>query len=98
MPISGTFSVISLMTSGIVQSVGTEIYVRQNASAYYSGNRTDTVMDLKDIPLDIRIQVTVAVTLAVGIWQVIFQRSFSERVRISTNFYTILVISEAFRL
>ncbi|GAU92774.1 hypothetical protein RvY_04814 [Ramazzottius varieornatus] len=57
------------MTSGIVQTVGTELFIRRNASGYHASNYTDTVMDLKDIPLDIRIQVAVAVTLAVGIWQ-----------------------------
>ena len=80
----GTFAVVSLMTSGIVQSVGTEIYVRQNASAYYSSNHADSVMDLKDIPLDIRVQVTVAVTLAVGIWQVNCQSLFRRNLNIFT--------------
>ena len=72
------------MTSGIVQSVGTEIYVRQNASAYSLSNHADSVMDLKDIPLDIRVQVTVAVTLAVGIWQVNCQSLFRRNLNIFT--------------
>ncbi|XP_055337640.1 LOW QUALITY PROTEIN: pendrin-like [Paramacrobiotus metropolitanus] len=70
----GTFAVTSLMTGGIVHSVGRELYAsRSNVSTPGQAHTNSSQSSPNDlVPMEIRVEVMMAITLATGIWEILF--------------------------
>ena len=67
---------VSLMGGSIVHSLGTEFFSSSTSpNGDNAGNGTLGISEQGtplDVPLALRVQITMAVTLAVGVWQVKF--------------------------
>lgn len=73
-------ALFSLMTGGIVHSLGQDIFAgRVNTSLVFSPYNATADSSGDPVPLQIRVQVMIAVTLATGIWQVTLSTYTSSR-------------------